>query len=186
MTAVVPRPWSASSSLGLSEWLCEASCSLCRSRWWFQTPLQFHRSWRSASQWILRSRPPYGKRRSWSSPQLRWRKEIIKKRKEEKMRSVEYTTSLLETKIGTYTLSLCGYLHNSFTKGMNSWFWLRGRTEHLYGATVAGKLKNCWKKTHYVRYREPGCQQITDLNTKNNNSGQKEWVIQTQVQFQYI
>lgn len=43
-------------------------------------------------------------------------------------------------------ISLCGYLHNSFTKGMNSWFWLRGRTEHLYGATVAGKLKYCNKK----------------------------------------
>lgn len=37
----------------------------------------------------------------------------------------------------------CGNLHNSLTKGINSWFGLRGRTEHLYGATVAGKLKYC-------------------------------------------
>lgn len=40
----------------------------------------------------------------------------------------------------------CENSHSSFTKGTNSWFWLKGRTEHLYGATVAGKLKNCWKQ----------------------------------------
>lgn len=33
------------------------------------------------------------------------------------------------------------YLHNCWTKGLKSWFWLKGRMEHLYGATVAGKLK---------------------------------------------
>lgn len=41
-----------------------------------------------------------------------------------------------------------GHLHNSRTKGTNSWFWLSGRTEHLYGATVAGKLKNCGRDEH--------------------------------------
>lgn len=38
---------------------------------------------------------------------------------------------------------LLTYSHNCWTNGVNSWFWLRGRMEHLYGATVAGKLKYC-------------------------------------------
>lgn len=33
------------------------------------------------------------------------------------------------------------YSHSWATNGMNSWLWLKGRMEHLYGATVAGKLK---------------------------------------------
>lgn len=47
---------------------------------------------------------------------------------------------------GNTVWTVCGYLHSSLTKGTNSWFELSGSTEHLYGATLAGKLKYCGEK----------------------------------------
>lgn len=127
-TVGVPRLGSASWSHGLSAWPYEASCSPCRSQWWCQTPPRSHPSWHSACQLSPMSRPLCARHHF-----LSWHQLVRSGREDRQPGS------------GTTMWKVRGHLHSSLTKGTNSWFELRGSTEHLYGATLAGKLKYCQK-----------------------------------------